>query len=47
MAAELLVHMASLGAFSGRADSGFYVSPEKEATELEFLLKHNYVAQML
>ena len=39
-----MVHMASLGAFDGRVGKGFFVCPEKEATELDFLLENKFVA---
>lgn len=42
-AEELMAHMASMGAFSGRAGSGYWISPELESTELDTLMTNNLV----
>ena len=39
-------HMAAAGAFSSISSSGFYINPEDEASELEFLIQKNIVARL-
>ena len=38
--------MAAAGAFSSISSSGFYINPEDEASELEFLIQKNIVARL-
>lgn len=44
-AASLMVAMASAGAFPDASVEGFYISPEKEADELDFLVANRYAAK--